>query len=48
MRFKVYMINDLGNRHEETVIASNEKKAKINVQTINPNLTVLQAKLVYK
>ena len=28
MRFKVSMINDQGNRHEETVIANNEEKAK--------------------
>ena len=28
MRFKVSMINDTGNRHEETVIANNEKEAK--------------------
>ena len=28
MRFKVSMINDQGNRHEETVIANNEEEAK--------------------
>ncbi len=48
MRFKVSMINDLGNRHEETVIANNENEAKRNVQTFNPNSTVLEAKWVYK
>ena len=48
MRFKVSMINDLGNCHEETVIANNEREAKINVQTINRNSKVLEAKWVYK
>ena len=48
MRFKVYMINDLGNCHEETVIANNEKEAKKNVQTFNPNSKVLESKWVYK
>ena len=28
MRFKVSMINDQGNRHEETVIDNNEEEAK--------------------
>ena len=42
------MINDLGNRHEETIIANNEKEAKCNVQTFNPNSTILEAKWVYK
>ena len=48
MRFKVFMVNKLGNYHEETVIANNEKEAKRNVQTFNPNSTVLEAKWVYK
>ena len=48
MRFKVYMIDDLGNNHEETVIANNEKEAQRNVQTINPNSSILEAKWVYK
>ncbi len=48
MRFKVSMINDLGNSHEETVIANNEKEAKKNVQTFNPTSKVLEAKWVYK
>ena len=48
MRFKVSMINDQGNYHEETTIANNEKEAKINVQTFNPNSSVLEAKWVYK
>ena len=48
MRFKVSMINDQGNRYEETVIANNEKEAKRNVLGFNPNSTVLDAKWVYK
>ena len=48
MRFKVSMINDLGNCHEETIIANNEKEAKINLQTFNPNSKVLKVKWVYK
>mgnify|MGYP004403199391 CR=1 FL=1 len=48
MRFKVFMINDQGNCHEETVIANNEKEAKRNVQTFNPKSRVLEAKWVYK
>ena len=48
MRFKVSMINDLGNQHEETVIANNEKEAKMNVQTFNPKSKVLKVKWVYK
>ena len=30
MRFKVSMINDQGEHHEETVIANNEEEAKKN------------------
>ena len=37
------MINELGNCHEETVIANNEKEAKSNVQTFNPRSKVLKA-----
>ena len=48
MRFKVYMINDLGNCHEETVISNNKKDAKRNAQKINPKSKVLEAKWVYK
>ena len=48
MRFKVFMINDLGNSHEETVIANNENEAKRNVQLFNPSSKVLDAKWVYK
>ena len=48
MRFKVSMINDLGDRHEETVIANNEEEAKRNVLGCNPNSTVLETKWVYK
>ena len=36
MRFKVSMINNLGNRHEETVIDSNEKKAIMNALALIP------------
>ncbi len=48
MRFKVFMVNELGNYHEETVIANNENEAKRNVQTFNPKSKVLKAKWVYK
>ena len=48
MRFKVSMTNDLGNRHEETVIANNEEEAKRNVLAFNPDSIVLEAKWVYK
>ena len=48
MRFKVSMINDLGNCHEETVIANNQKEAKMNVKSYNPKSKVLDAKWVYK
>ena len=48
MRFKVSMINDQGNRHEETVIANNEEEAKRNVLVFNPHSRVLEAKWVYK
>ena len=48
MRFKVSMLNKLGNSHEETVIANNEKEAKRNVQELNPKSNVLEAKWVYK
>ena len=48
MRFKVSMINDLGKRHEETVIANNEEEAKKNVLGFNPNSRVLETKWVYK
>ena len=48
MRFKVSMINDQGNRHEETVITNNEEVAKRNVLDFNPPSTVLEATWVYK
>ena len=48
MRFKVFMVNELGNYNEETVIANNENEAKRNVQTFNPKSKVLKAKWVYK
>ena len=44
MRFKVSMINDLGNYHEETVITNNEKKEIRNVKTFNPQSKVIKAK----
>jgi len=40
MRFKVSMINDLGNCHEETVIANNLKEAKRTVLSFNPKSKV--------
>ena len=48
MRFKVSMINDQGNRYEETVIANNEEEEKRNVLDFNPLSTVLEATWVYK
>ena len=48
MRFKVSMINDQGNRYEETIIANNQMEAKRNVQSLNPDSTVLEAEWVYK
>ncbi len=45
MRFKVSMINDIGNCHEETVIANNEKKAKMNVQMLNPKIIYLRSEI---
>ena len=48
MRFKVSMINDQGNRHDETVIANNEEEAKRNVLDFNPHSKVLEATWVYK
>ena len=47
MRFKVSMINDQGNHHEETVIANNDEEAKMIVLSFNPYSTVLESKLVY-
>ena len=48
MRFKVSMINDQGNLHEETIIANNEEEATRNVLDFNPHSTVLKARWVYK
>ena len=48
MRFNVSMISHLGNHHDETLIANNEKEAKNNALRLNPNSTVLEAKWVYK
>ena len=48
MRFKVSMMNALGNTHEETFIANNLKEAKSNAQKYNPKSEVLDAKWVYK
>ena len=44
MRFKVSMINDLGNCYEETVIANSENEAIRKVQILNPKSKVLDAK----
>ena len=41
MRFKVFIINDLGNVYEENFIANNEELAKRNVLVLNPNSFVL-------
>ena len=43
MRIRVYMINDLGNHHKETVIANNEEETKRNVLVFNPHSTLLNA-----
>ena len=48
MRFKVSMISDQGDWHEETTIANNEKEAKIKLLQSNPKSKVLEAKWVYK
>ena len=48
MRFKVSMINDQGNRHEETVIASKEEEAKAMLWFYNKLSTVLDTKFIYK
>ena len=48
MRFKVTMLNEQNNLHEETVIANNEEEAIRNVLVFNPNSTVLKATWVYK
>ena len=48
MRFKVSMINDHGNYHEETVLANNEKDATRNALKFNTKSKVIEAKWVYK
>ena len=48
MRFKVSMINDQGDHHEETVIANNDEEANMKVLGFNPHSSVLKAKWVYK
>ena len=48
MRFKVFMINNQGKLHDETIIASNEYEAKRNVKSFNPNSRILDTKWVYK
>ena len=48
MRFKVSLIDYLGNLHVENVIANNEEEAKRNVLDFNPHSTVLEATWVYK
>ena len=42
------MINDQGNRHEKTVIASKEEEAKGIFWVFNNLSTVLDTKCVYK
>jgi len=48
MRFKVFMINNDGNRFEETIIANNDMEAKRDAQSFNLDSTVLKAEWVYK
>ena len=48
MRFKAYMINELANFYEETVIANNENDGKTYVQTSNSKSKFLKAKSFYK
>ncbi len=48
MRFKVCMINDHGNFHEETINANIDKEEKMNVQAFNPKSKVLESTRVYK
>ncbi len=48
MRFKVTMINDLGQLFEETIIANNHNEAKMNVKSNNPKSIIVDAKWVYK
>ena len=48
MRFKVSMINDLGNHHAETIIANNKNAAKMKVKTFNPNSMFIDAERFYK
>ena len=48
MRFKAYMIKDLGNTHQKRVIANNESEAKRNVKLFNPISKVLDSKWVCK
>ena len=43
MRFRLRMVNDLGNCHEETLFANNEKETKSNVQTFISKSKVLEA-----
>ena len=47
MRFKIIMINDLDNIHEETVIANNEQE-EMAVQTFNPKSKILESGWIYK
>ncbi len=48
MRFKVSLINYLGNHKAENVFANNKKEEKSNLQVFNLNSTVLEATLAYK
>ena len=48
MRFKLFMIYDLGDFNEERIIANNQNQSKINVQIFNPKSKVLEPEFVYK
>ncbi len=42
------MHNDQGRYYSETIIANNEKEAKMNMLALNPNSEILETKWVYK
>ena len=48
MRFKVSMIRQLIDSHEETVMANKEKQGKWNVHIFCPQSKVKKAKWLYK
>ncbi len=43
MRFKVSMINDLGNRYEETFIAKRKKESLRNLHSYKSDSSLLQS-----